>query len=1103
MQVTGLTKREREVAAFVAEGLTNRDIADRLVISDRTVETHVEHIRNKLGVRSRAQVAMWTVTGGEVDVRKDVVLSGPFNAIEGDARPRGSEHRVVTCLFADVAPSAETATRLGAERAKTVIDRALQELSEIATLEGAIVEKSVGGSYFAMFGAPVTHTDDPTRALRAAESAIRWGHEHPDIAVRIGVETGEVLVDLDAIATTGEGMAFGGCISVAGRLRNEATPGEVLVGPVCRDAASATAAFASGRDRELEGVGSISIAALLRAETGSTARTPFVGRRRELELLRAALERARSRQAIFALLTAPPGQGKTRTAEEFIESIRGTAHVLRARCRPGAELGVQTPLHQLLADDLGQPTVEAIDSRAADFMVDPAQQADTVAAVAHSAGVRVDQRLLSLSPTERLEALASAWRRYLAGLAAKAPVVIWIDDLHWADPQLIRLLDRITSGSGIALLVLGAARPEFVDTGLRPGPDRVRIDIGPLDEDDAASLARSAGATDDRATFRAEGNPLFVIELARSQATDRDGIPVTVQAAIGARLDELSNADRDLLQRAAVAGEMFDTREAALLAGSETSEVAASLARLVQRRYLRSVGGRFRFHHPLVHEVAYRRLKLTDRMRLHARFARDGVEPTDVGALAHHWWEALRPPDGDWAWQDSPAAEDMRRKAVDAHIAAGQRFADQDSHERAVEFLDRAIALAIVPTDRGRAEHVLASAYLRYSMGDEAWAHRLRAIDEYKRAGQVAPASLYADAIELTMFQYGYFRSLPDIDVVRRLLDDGLAAARATGDVVSLARLLVQHGQLAGDTESVDEALEIVGVSKDPRVHADALQRLAVVKIWSGDIADSQEVYRRVDELVAQGAWVNEFEVLWWRGLSCYLAGDLGELERMSARLTQVAARRSAHLRSHALALVAHIRLARGDWEGLAILGQEIADLVTANPSTQFCLAAGAAVAYAAVADSIRGHRSPLQIDELVALMVPESAAVRDGILVLPMAMAGRDCTALSTTAFERPDAVWDREIIDSLGLRLPIAFVVQERWSELEASLVRLDRAARRGSALARAIATAARGERDGGAPARGTSHQELRALGYVGLSEALAMRVRVNSASTPAPQS
>jgi class 3 adenylate cyclase len=1090
VQITGLTKREREVAAFVAEGLTNRDIADRLVISDRTVETHVEHIRNKLGVRSRAQVATWAVTGGEFEVRKDTVLAGPFSALAAEAVSLGSEHRVVTCLFADVVPSADVATRLGPERTKMVIDRALQELSAIATLEGALVEKSTGGAYFAMFGAPITHADDPTRALRAAESAIRWANEHPDTSVRIGVETGEVLVDLDAIATTGDGMAFGACISVAGRMRNAATPGEVLIGPVCREATSGTAAFASRGQHELEGIGAISIAALVRAETGLAARPPFVGRRREIELLRAALERARSGEAIFALLIAPPGQGKTRTAEEFITAVEGTAHVLRARCRPGAELGAQTPLHQILTGDLGLPTVEAISARVGALIVETGQRADTVAALAHSAGVVVDQRLVSLSPTERLEALSSAWRRYLGGLGASRPVVIWIDDLHWADPQLVRLLDRITSGAGVPVLVVGAARPEFAETGLRPGPDRLHIDIGPLDVTEAASLAMSAGALDDRAALRAEGNPLFVIELARSRATERDDIPITVQAAIGARLDELPTADRDLLQRAAVAGEMFDVRDAALLVGRGISVVGTSLARLVHLRYLRSVDGSFRFHHPLVHEVAYHRLTLTERMHLHARFARDGVDRADVAALAHHWWDALRPPDGDWVWQNTADIGDMRREAIDAHIAAGQRFADQDSHERAVEFLDRAISLAKLPADRGRAEHALASAYWRSSMGDEAWLHRLRAIEAYEVSGRSAPASLYADAIELTMFQWGYFRALPSMSTVRQLLDEGLDAAREAADTVSLARLLVQHGHLFSDSASVDEALEIVRVSTDPRVHADALQRLAIVKMWAGEIAGAQAVYRRVDELVAQGAWVNEVEMMWWRGLACYLAGDLNEVERMSSRLTQLATRRSAHLRSHALALVSHVLFARGDWDGLAALGAEISELVNANPGTQFCLAGAGAIGYAVLADSIRRRPSPLKIDELVSLMSGESSAVRDGNLVLPMAVRGRDCSALSMDAFETSGAVWDREVVDPLGLKLVMALVVQERWGELGPSLDRLDRAAIRGSALAQAVATAARGEMAGGEAARDASHRQLRTLGYAGLSATLAFR-------------
>ena len=54
-----LGKRELEVARLVAEGLSNKQIAARLFISDRTVATHVGNILNKLGFNSRAQVASW------------------------------------------------------------------------------------------------------------------------------------------------------------------------------------------------------------------------------------------------------------------------------------------------------------------------------------------------------------------------------------------------------------------------------------------------------------------------------------------------------------------------------------------------------------------------------------------------------------------------------------------------------------------------------------------------------------------------------------------------------------------------------------------------------------------------------------------------------------------------------------------------------------------------------------------------------------------------------------------------------------------------------------------------------------------------------------
>jgi DNA-binding NarL/FixJ family response regulator len=65
-EIGPLSRREREVVALVASGMTNKEIGQRLFIAERTAEGHVERIRYKLGVRSRTEVATWAVEHGIV-----------------------------------------------------------------------------------------------------------------------------------------------------------------------------------------------------------------------------------------------------------------------------------------------------------------------------------------------------------------------------------------------------------------------------------------------------------------------------------------------------------------------------------------------------------------------------------------------------------------------------------------------------------------------------------------------------------------------------------------------------------------------------------------------------------------------------------------------------------------------------------------------------------------------------------------------------------------------------------------------------------------------------------------------------------------------------
>src|SRR4029077_1896501 len=164
------------------------------------------------------------------------------------------------------------------------------------------------------------------------------------------------------------------------------------------------------------------------------------------------------------------------------------------------------------------------------------------------------------------------------------------------------------------------------------------------------------------------------------------------------------------------------------------------------------------------------------------------------------WWSALRPPDAEWVWAQAAEVEGRRREAVRAHLAAARRASDRFSSERAVELLERARALASGPRDLALIEAALGTTYHRDAKGDDAWAHRLRAIAAHREAGAEPPAALYADMLEVPAFTPGYSRTHPALAEVHRLLDDGERVARAEEDRLSLARLLVEHAVFGDPT---------------------------------------------------------------------------------------------------------------------------------------------------------------------------------------------------------------------------------------------------------------------------------------------------------------
>ena len=972
-----------------------------------------------------------------------------------------------------------------------------REMSAIVAAHGGIVEKYIGDAILAIFGLPVAHANDAEHALRAADACVRWSAaavaDGSGLAVRAGVETGELLVDLAAVETK-QAMVVGESINTASRLQNAAEPGQVVVGPVCREAADAVAEFKGLGTLSLKGLGDIDGWLLTGFnDAGRAFQVEFVGREKELTALRGAFERARDGSTVFALIVGQPGQGKSRLAAEAIRQ-GAPAAVLEGRCRPGTETGANTPLRQLVESDLPDATADAVHERL-NAMVGAADGARIAAAICHSTGLAADEQLLAITRYEQRELIAIAWARYLEGMTADGPITVMVEDVHWADPVLLRVIDHVTTELRAPLIVLATARPEFLGTAdLRPGAHRVQIDLGPLEASDVERLVQLAGdgmPTGGAAFDRAGGNPLFLIELARSRSRPSE-LPVTIQAAIGARLDELAPNERELLQAASVAGETFELRDAALLAERDPGEVVAALGRFAHLGFVMQVGGAYRFHHILVRDVAYGRLPVVERRRLHARFATAGTDPDDAEAQAHHWWEALKPPDAAWVWEDEAQLPAMRHKAYRAHMTAGARLEQRNAYEEATDLYLRAIDLADASADRAEAFAAAGRGFARQGRGDDAWTNRLQAISLYGEASGHAPALLYADLLELATFNWGYFHKLPDDAEVLRLLDAGADLARAEGDEVALTRLLAERAAFTGDASgSVDIHPFLDG--PDAVRFGEAAQRLGSVYVWTGRIGAAQSLFEAVfEQLVPAGAVINEAEALVHYGMAAFMSGDLAKADDLADRLLLDAARRSVHTRSHALALKALVGFGSGGRGVLADARRDLGILADNNPDASFCLLSGAVVGYAAATDVLAGAPLPPDLDEQAKRFVDDSERVQAAVVMLPKAMLGdREAVPAGLRAYEPGLRLWDRNRVwDTADLLPAIALTILERWDELPPVLARLDEVAAEGARLAEAAASAIRQEIDAAKGGPPPAHEQLRDLGYAGFSQLISFR-------------
>jgi class 3 adenylate cyclase len=644
----------------------------------------------------------------------------------------------VTVLFSDVTGSTALGERLDPESLNQVMTRWFEAARAVLERHGGTVQKFIGDAVMAVFGIPVVREDDALRAVRAAaelgpvldalnaELERAWGVR---LQVRTAVNTGEVVTGNAAV---GDALVLGDAVNVAARLEQIANPGQVLLGPTTHWLVRHAVQVAELEPLALRGKRApVAAKRLLSVDDAAQSRptgvhTPLVGRDQEMRQIALVYERTvDSASCRLLCVLGPAGVGKSRLVGEALAGLVSDARLLIGRCLPYGEGITFWPVAEIVRR---AARIVASDS--------PAQAQAKLSALfaGNPDGERLCKAVGGLIGLTEVTAAPdeAAWsvRRLLESLAAERPLIVVLDDLHWAEATLLDLVEQVVDASrGAPILLIGIARPELLEE--RPGwatrPNASAIVLDPLGAAASSELVghltggdQLGGDVHGQITKVAGGNPLFLQEifgllvdsgqLSHSGghwvlAGDRPTIsmPPTIHALLGARLDHLDVDVRSVLECAAVVGQEVERLAIEDLAPDDLrTAVSECLDTLVRKELLRpSVSrltdeGAFEFRHVLIRDAAYDALPKQARSELHERFA--GWVEEHVGErvreyeeiIGHHLEQAYRyrvelaPPDA--------AALALAARAAGRLRAAGNRAAARGD-KAAANLLGRAAAL--------------------------------------------------------------------------------------------------------------------------------------------------------------------------------------------------------------------------------------------------------------------------------------------------------------------------------------------------------------------------------------------------------------------------
>jgi class 3 adenylate cyclase/tetratricopeptide (TPR) repeat protein len=836
------------------------------------------------------------------------------------------ERKPVTVVFVDVVGSTSTAESLDPEDVQRRLDPYYRRVRSELERFGGTVEKFIGDAVVALFGAPVARGDDAERAVRAALAVLdaidALNDEDPELglAVRVGVNTGEAYVALGARSLEGEGMAWGDVVNTAARLQSAAPPGGVIVGEETWRATRRTIEY---RERPpVEAKGKARPVRIWQA-VGTTptphAERPLVDRESELEALEALWQRVvAERHAAIALVTGPAGIGKTRLVTEVERRIGAVS--ARGRCLPYGEGMTYWPVIEVLKEAAGILQTDATEelARKMGAFLDglPTSDAGELRTMAVAASNLLETRATprgTYSADEISQAeLHWGLRRLLELSAERGPLVVVLEDLHWAEPTLLELIRYVADGAAAPILLLCSARPGL--TGLAP---ELRVDLEPLSA--AASRELLLGLLGDAPAElleRADGNPLFLEELAGAYGEGSGAVPTTLQALIGARLDSLGRGAKRVAQHAAVCGTVFWPGAVAVL--TESGDVDPELEELEQRELARrhaasTVAGEreWSFKHVLIRDVAYGRLPKALRARLHERFARWvaslGHAESFVEIRAWHLEQACR------LARESPPVDD----AVTALTIAAEKAERREGNREADRFYARALALLDAAHPRALELRFRRARLLALSANHAAAQQALEAVDaEAQIAGDDRIRAQALVALGNVLLKQGR------PDPARNALGTGLELAEAIDDASLRVRARYERAQLRGWFEGdlgaaiaeLQEALD----EADPALRVEGTQRLGVCYVNAGRLEEAEASFSESIALAsARGSVVDEGRGVHFRGVTrYYLEGpDAAEAELLRADewLERVA---DSFLRIQNLRSLAKCRLSRNDPAG-------------------------------------------------------------------------------------------------------------------------------------------------------------------------------------------